>query len=55
MSDHEGALQRAVIARLRDDAGVQAVLGEPAAFRACWSDAARAGRWRRTGAASSIG
>lgn len=30
MSDHEGALQRAVIARLRDDAGVQAVLGEPA-------------------------
>ena len=30
MSDHEGALQRALIARLRNDAGVRAVLGEPA-------------------------
>nr|WP_315054341.1 DUF3168 domain-containing protein [uncultured Brevundimonas sp.] len=30
MSDHEGALQRALIERLRGDAGVKAVLGDPA-------------------------
>ncbi len=30
MSDHEGALQRALIERLRNDAGVKAVLGDPA-------------------------
>ncbi len=30
MSDHEGALQRALIERLRGEAGVKAVLGDPA-------------------------
>ncbi|QYF86030.1 DUF3168 domain-containing protein [Brevundimonas sp. PAMC22021] len=30
MSDHEGALQRALIERLRSDTGIRAVLGDPA-------------------------
>lgn len=30
MSDHEGALQKALIAHLRADAGVSALLGDPA-------------------------
>ena len=40
MSDHENALQKALIAHLRADAALQALLGEPARV---WDEAPRGG------------
>ena len=42
MSDHEGALQKALIAHLRADGAVRALLGEPARV---WDEAPRGALW----------
>ncbi len=42
MSDHESALQKALIAHLRDDAALKALLGDPARI---WDQAPREAAW----------
>lgn len=42
MTDHEGALQKALIAHLRADAALKALLGDPARI---WDEAPRDAAW----------